>query len=54
MITLFYLALVFFSGEVTFSFIWLIIAIVIDLFIQKDKIYRYTDDPTLDGQEVTE
>ena len=47
----FYLVLVFFSEQVTFSWWWLLIALLFSGQEAK-KIYRYTTDPTLDGTEV--
>ena len=47
----FYLLFVFFSADVQFSWGWLLLAVLMSGGEAK-RIYRYTTDPRLEGQEV--
>ena len=50
----FYLVLVFFSAEVEFSLLWLIIALLVGGTETIVHRYRLTTDPSLDGKDVSE
>ena len=51
MTVIFYLILVWLSEQVTFSWIWLIVALFLSGSEAK-KIYKFTTDPRLEGKEV--
>ena len=50
---LFYLALVFFSSGVEFSFLWLFIALFVGGTETVVHRYRYTADPKLEGMDIS-